>query len=286
MVLISAGSFKMGSTKDEVDQAIKDCVNALKKDQQTCEGWYKSELPQHLVTVDALYLDTYEVTNRLFQQFVQQVRHQTTAEREGSVQNFVEGKGWEDVKGASWRKPEAGVTVFESNRTEHPAVSVSWDEADAYCRWAGKRLPTETEFEYALRAGTTTKYWWGDRNPGSRRVENIADESAKQLLANIMRGYDDGSVRTAPVGRYEANPWGLHDMSGNASEWVADWYDRAYYSKSPERNPKGPSSGELRVLRGGSWSNEPGHVRSAARNGLAPSERGGNLGFRCAQDVQ
>jgi formylglycine-generating enzyme required for sulfatase activity len=285
MVLIPAGSFKMGSTKNEVDQAIKDCVNELKRDQQTCEGWYKPELPQHTAQMDAYYLDRHEVTNRLFQQFVQQTGHRSTAEQEGSAFAFVEGKGWEEVKGASWRKPEAGATVFDSGRAEHPVVSVSWDDAQAYCRWAGKRLPTEAEFEYALRAGTTTRYWWGQGNPGSRRVANIADESARKLLSVIMSGYDDGAVRTAPVGSYEANPFKLHDMTGNVSEWTADWYDENYYGKSPERNPKGPSSGETRVIRGGSWGSGPANVRSAIRGRDTPSDRIDGIGFRCAQDV-
>jgi len=287
MLLIPAGSFLMGSTKDEVDRAVKDCVKELGKDQQTCEGYYKSELPQHKVQIDAFYLDKYEVTNRLFQQFVQQAGHRTTAEQEGSAWAFVEGKGWEDVKGASWRKPEASATVFDSGRGEHPVVAVSWVDAQAYCRAAGKRLPTEAEFEYALRAGTTTKYWWGHGNPGSRRVENIADEAAKKSLNLnvIMSGYDDGAVRTALVGSYEANPWGLYDISGNVSEWTADWYDESYYRTSPERNPKGPSSGESRVLRGGSWNLGPVNVRSASSYTSTPATRNGFIGFRCAQDV-
>lgn len=285
MVLVPAGSFLMGSTNDEVDRAIKDCIKELEKDQQTCEGWYKPELPQHKVQMDAFYLDKCEVTNRLFQQFAQQTGHQTTAEREGSAWAFVEGKGWEAVKGASWRKPEAGATVFDSGRSEHPVVTVSWDDAQAYCRAAGKRLPTEAEFEYATRAGTTTRYWWGDGNPSGRRVENIADESAKHLLKTIMKGYGDGSVRTALVGSYEANPWGLHDISGNVREWTADWFDDNYYGKSPERNPKGHPSGQYRVLRGGSWSIDPGSVRSAGRARRAPTSRSGTIGFRCAQDL-
>lgn len=273
MVLIPAGSFLMGSTKDDVDRVIQTCLTEYKKDQQTCEGWYKGELPQHKVQVDAYYLDKDEVTNRLFHQFVQQGGYRTTAEREGSAWAFVEGKGWEDVKGANWRKPEVGATVFDSGRAEHPVVAVSWDDAQAYCRWVGKRLPTEAEFEYATRAGTTTLYWWGQGNPGSRRVANIADESAKELLNMIMSGYDDGAVRTAPVGSYEANPFGLHDMTGNVSEWTSDWYGEDFYGKSPARNPKGPPSGEYRVLRGGSWGDGPGGVRSAGRDWVSPTSR-------------
>ena len=285
MVLVPAGSFLMGSTVEEVERTIQDCVRELEVDQQIGESWIKPEYPQHQVRIDAFYLDKYEVTNRLFQEFVQQVGYRTTTEREGSAQVFVEGKGWEDVKGANWQKPEAGATVFASNRAEHPVVCVSWDDAQAYCQWAGKRLPTEAEFEYAMRAGTTTRYWWGEGNPGARRVENIADELAKHLVKVIMSGYNDGAIRTAPVGSYEANPWGLHDMSGNVREWVADWFDENYYKNSPARNPKGPSSGEYRVLRGGSWSNGPVNVRSANRGRNTPTTRYVPLGFRCAQDV-
>lgn len=284
MVLIPAGSFMMGSTKDEVDRTIRECVTELEMDQKTCEGWYNPELPRHKVQLNAFHLDKHEVTNRLFQQFVQQTGHRTTAEREGSAKAFVEGKG-QDVKGANWRQPEAEQTVFVSNRAEHPVVSVSWEDADAFCRWAGKRLATEAEWEYAARAGTTTRYWWGSGSQASRRVENIADESAKGLLKNIMTGYDDGSVRTAPVGSYEANPWGLHDMSGNVAEWTADWHASDYYIQSPERNPKGPSSGLYRVQRGGSWLATPIFVRSAYRVWVTPSTRNDVLGFRCAQDV-
>ena len=280
MVLIQAGRFWMGSTKDEVDRAIMEAG----VDQQTAEGWLKPEFPRHQVYIDAFYLDKYEVSNRLFQEFIRQTGYRTTAEREGSAFVFVEGKGWEDVKGANWQKPEAGTSVFDSNRVEHPVASVSWEDAQAYCRWAGKRLPTEAEFEYALRAGTTSKYWWGPGNPGARRVENIADEAAKHLLQTIMSGYHDSAVRTAPVGSYEANPWGLHDISGNAREWTADWYDGDYYSKSSVRNPTGPSSGQYRVFRGGSWIDGPVNVRSADRLGYIPTARTGTLGFRCAQD--
>lgn len=284
MVLIPADTFMMGSTKDEVDRAIRDCVKELEKDQPTCEGWYTRELPQHKVRMDVLYLDKHEVTNRIFQQFVEQTGYRTTAEKEGSALAFVEGKGWQDMKGASWERPEGGQTVFASDRGEHPVVSVSWDDADAFCRWAGKRLPTEAEWEYATRAGTTTRYWWGNGSPGSRQVENVADETAKNLVKSIMTGYNDGSVRTASVGSYEANPWGLHDMSGNVGEWTADWFDATYYKTSPERYPKGPSSGQYRVVRGGSWNDVPVGVRSADRGRFTPTFRYDGFGFRCAQD--
>ncbi len=289
MVFIPAGSFLMGSTKDEVVSAMIACVNEMHMGTQYCVRRYEDEFPQHDVQNDAFYLDQYEVTNRVFQLFVEQTGHQTTAEQEGSAGSNVDGKGWVDVKGASWRKPEAGATVFDSNRSEHPVVAVSWVDAQAYCRWAGKRLPSEAEFEYATRAGTETKYWWGNGSPGSRRVANIADESLKRQYSDwpwpTMTSYDDGYIRTAPVGLYETNPWGLYDISGNVSEWTADWYYETYYKNSPERNPKGPSGGQYRVVRGGSWDSGPVTGRSAYRNMLTPSHRSVNIGFRCAQDA-
>ncbi|MFY4727483.1 SUMF1/EgtB/PvdO family nonheme iron enzyme [Nitrospira sp. BLG_2] len=267
MVLIPAGEFWMGSPDGEGD---------------------KDEHPRHRVSLDAFYLDKYEVTNTRFEQFVRDTSYRTTAEKEGKAYTLTSAGKWEEVSGAHWRKPEGGDTVFISNRAEHPVVSVSWEDAQAYCRRAAKRLPTEAEFEYATRAGSETKYWWGDESPGSRRVANVADESLKRQYSTftIMTGYDDGAVRTAPVGSYEANPYGLHDMIGNVWEWTADWYDETYYTKSPERNPKGPSSGQYRALRGGSWGDAPGHVRSAYRTGNSPTLRIVRLGFRCAQDVQ
>jgi sulfatase modifying factor 1 len=286
MVLIPAGNFLMGSTKDEVDRAILSCVKELKKDQQTCEGRYKPELPQHRVQIDSFYLDQYEVTNRLFAKFVEATGHHTTAEKEGTSRALVDGD-WKDVTGATWRQPEGVATVFASNRAEHPVVSVSWEDADAYCRQYGKRLPTEAEFEYATRAGTPTKYWWGNGTPGTRKVANVADEflNEKHPGWEIMAGYNDGYEYTAPVGSFEPNPFRLFDMTGNVGEWTADWFDASYYRTNLERNPKGPSGGEYRVLRGGSWDLGPVYVRSAYRLRVSPAIRLDVIGFRCALDV-
>lgn len=248
------------------------------------------EKPVHRVALDAFYLDKYEVTNKLFQKFARETGYETTAEKEGKAWAYVQDDKWTEVSGANWRKPEGGETVFVSNRDEHPVVSVSWYDAEAYCRWAGKRLPTEAEFEYANRGGTQTTYWWGDGNPGSRRVANIADRTTKQRFPGrpwpIMEGYDDGYARTAPVGSFEPNPFGLYDTTGNVWEWTADWYGKDYYERSPQRNPTGPSSSESRVLRGGSWFSVPSFVRSAYRSWVRPSSRYADHGFRCAQDAR
>ena len=262
MLLIPAGDFMMGSTEGDED-----------------------EKPAHRVSLDAFYLDKYEVTNTLFQKFARETGYATTAEKEGKAWAYVQDDKWTEVSGANWRKPEGGETVFVSNRDEHPVVSVSWHDAEAYCRWAGKRLPTEAEFEYANRGGTQTTYWWGDGNPGSRRVANIADESAKLQFSGwtVMAGYDDGYARTAPVGSFEPNPFGLYDTTGNVWEWTADWYGETYYQKSPSRNPTGASSGQYRVIRGGSWFHDPQDLRSAARVNSQPSYRLHTIGVRCAK---
>jgi sulfatase modifying factor 1 len=185
MFLIPAGDFMMGGAEGCAD-----------------------EEPVHQVSLDAFYLDKYEVTNKLFQKFVRETSYETTAEREGRAAGVTSGGEWEVIPGPNWRKPEGGKTVFESNREEHPVVSVSWYDVDAYCRWADKRLPTEAEFEYASRAGTRTIDWWGDGNLGSQRAANIADEFAKRQFPDlpIMAGYDDGYERSAPVGSFDPNP--------------------------------------------------------------------------------
>jgi formylglycine-generating enzyme required for sulfatase activity len=263
MVLVPAGEFMMGSTEGSADQK-----------------------PMHRVSLDAFYLDKYEVTNKLFQKFVSDTGYETTAEKEGEAYGYTSSGELKEISGANWRKPEGGETVFVSNRDEHPVVSVSWYDAEAYCRWAGKRLPTEAEFEYANRGGTQTTYWWGDGNPGSRRVANIRDEAAKRQFSGwtiIMAGYDDGYVRTAPVGSFDPNPFGLYDTTGNVLEWTADWYDSDYYERSPSRNPTGPSSGKFRVQRGGSWSDGPRFVRSVFRGGDPPTKPNDFNGVRCAK---
>ncbi len=266
MVLIPEGTFQMGSPDGEGDN---------------------DEHPQHAVTLKAFYLDTHEVTNRQFQQFVQANNYQTKAGKDGKARGYIQGE-WKEISGASWLKPEGEQSVFVSGRESHPVVSISWNDANAYCTGLGKRLPTEAEWEYAARADSTTFYWWGKKIPrSSNLVANLADKAAKEKFrwSYAIDSYDDGYARTAPVGSFQANPWGLYDMSGNVWEWVADWYAENYYQTSPRKNPKGPSSGDYRALRGGSWSSQPVGLRSADRGRNGPTYRVANIGVRCAQDA-
>jgi formylglycine-generating enzyme required for sulfatase activity len=148
-----------------------------------------------------------------------------------------------------------------------PVENVNWSEAKSYCEKVGKRLPTEAEWEYACRAGSSTSYYWGND------------------MNDAYSWYDgNSSNKTHPVGEKKANAWGLYDMSGNVWEWCSDWYDEKYYSKSPEqKNPTGANSGQFRVLRGGSWVNDGSYLRSGNRSGLNPDGRYDDLGFRCAR---
>jgi sulfatase modifying factor 1 len=175
---------------------------------------------------------------------------------------------------------------------DHPITMVTWEDAVAYCRWVGGRLPTEAEWEYAARGGEEgKKYVWGDaKTPLVKGVKhaNVADQSAKRKYSDwtIFEGYDDGYKWTSPVGYFEPNGFGLYDMAGNVEEWCSDWYGEDYYDGSPRRDPQGPSSGDIRVLRGGCWFSNPGYLRSSCRSVGPPDFRDYNLGFRVVRDAE
>jgi sulfatase modifying factor 1 len=173
-----------------------------------------------------------------------------------------------------------------------PVEFVSWDDAKAFCDWSGGHLPTEAQWEYAARAGRDgIIYVWGnDPVPvvGGRPQENVADSSLNRLRPGVsfIEGYDDGFAEAAPVGSFAPNALGLYDLGGNVVEWVADFYSATYYASSPRQDPRGPSAGESRVIRGGgSWS-YPGNLNISHRDHNWAGHRGPGLGFRCARDTK
>ena len=259
------------------------------------------EQPLHDVRVRGFFMDKTEVTNGQFALFVEATGHVTAAEwtpdasapaerREAGGLVFDSTLGWRQVPGANWRHPE-GPQSDIAGREKCPVVQVSWEDASAYARWAGKRLPTEAEWEYAARGGIMhAAYVWGpELQPGGRWQANI-------LPARMQLGHDAFGQVTGvlPAGSFPPNNYGLVDMAGNASEWCADWYGADFYKKSGHADPTGPATGDdayergvpVRVARGGSYlsseTNGAGY-RPAARLKAAPDYAASDLGFRCAR---
>ena len=244
------------------------------------------EKPRHRVSIPAgRGLSATEITVGQFRRFVDDAQYKTEAERDGRGGYGFDGTGWKQDPKFTWRGPG-----FDQSE-DHPVVDVSWNDAGEFCRWLGGkdgrnyRLPTEAEWEYACRAGTETRYVNGDDAEGLARVGNVADASLKgkfldwpEVIAAV-----DGYVFTAPVGRFERNPWGFFDLHGNVWEWCLDGYDGEYYKGSPAADPRGPASATSRVLRGGCWFNVGRYCRSADRNDSVPAIRGSDVGFRVAR---
>ena len=184
----------------------------------------------------------------------------------------------------TWRK-----TGFEQT-DDHPVVNVTWNDAMAFCEWLSHktgqtyRLPTEAQWEYACRAGTTTRYSSGDDPETLATVGNVGDAAFKALFPNDFTiNASDGYPFTSPVGQFLPNAFGLYDMHGNAWQWCADWYADNYYAASAIEDPKGPDSGTYRITRGGSWGSSPELPRSSERNPKAPDFTMAYFGFRVAR---
>jgi serine/threonine-protein kinase len=237
------------------------------------------EKPQHTVFLDSFWIDTTEVTIEMFAQFVNRTGSRTEADKQGWGYVLF-GDRYEKTSGANWQNP-FGPSSGSSQLQNHPVTQVSWSDADAYCRWAGRRLPTEAEWEKAARGTKGQRYPWGDQNIAGN-LANLADQSLNVSWAT--RNINDGYRNTSSVGSYPNGKsiYGALDMVGNVWEWVNDWYEANYYSSSPSSNPMGPVNGQERVTRGGSWSNIVPLVGTTYRLHPAPNTAGGNVGFRCA----
>lgn len=273
-VYIPAGEFLMGSTEADIDQVLRDCSD--------CSGkWFANEIPQHRVYLDGFWIDQTEVTNAMFARFVGETGYVTGAEKAGGgIVLDLLAMEWKMTAGADWRHPRGPGTSIEG-LGDHPVVQTSHDDALAYCQWAGRRLPTEAEWEKAARGTDGRIYPWGNQAPAGHLL-NFADRNA--YVRSAEPGEDDGYLFTAPVGSYPdgASPYGVLDMAGNAWERVSDRYGATYYADSPARNPTGPSSGDTVVIRGGSSTRPASYVRTALRYRYPPKNRSSGIGFRCA----
>jgi sulfatase modifying factor 1 len=278
-VYVPAGEFEMGNTG--VQWVWAGSLRGGDLDLQV----FTDEQPQHTVYVDAFWMDQTEVTVAMFRAFVEATGYRTSAEREGWGNPWREGpmeEEWPKVPGADWLHPHGPESSAED---DHPVVQVSWDDAAAYCEWAGGHLPTEAQWEKVAR-GRLGRLWpWGNTYDGTRGSFCDAQCPIERWKHNT---YDDGYALTAPVGSFPsgASPYGALDMAGNVWEWVADWYDDSYYADSPPENPSGPDSGTVRAMRGGSWFDTESWVRCTVRHQNPPWSRCDDVGFRCAMPAE
>jgi formylglycine-generating enzyme required for sulfatase activity len=281
MVKLPGGTFRMG-TDDDV---------GFPED---------GEGPARDVTLEPFYIDQHAVTNAEFLRFVRETDYTTEAEEFGwsfvfedaltpganVLDDVPSAPWWKAVEGACWHSPWGPESSIQ-DRLTHPVVQVSYRDAVAYCEWAGKRLPTEAEWEYAARGGLTgRRYPWGDdlRPDGEHRCNIWQGTFPTQNTA------DDGYAHTAPVDAFQPNDFGLYNVAGNVWEWCADWHDPDWHTTDDydPANPTGPEDGEEKVMRGGSYLCHRAYCnryRVAARSSNAPDSGTGNIGFRCVVDA-
>ncbi len=248
------------------------------------DATHLDQRPVHRIVLAGFWFDTHPVTNWQFAQFVESTHYETTAERRGHSLVFDRSTGsWREVAGASWRHPRDAQDSLVG-KEEQPVVHVSWYDACAFAAWAGKRLPTEAEFEYAARGGLADcQYPWGrELTPEGPYMGNYW----QGWFPQVDRGLD-GFQGLSPVGVFPPNRWGLFDMASNVWCWCADWYAPDYYGQSLPNNPTGPTTGAERVRRGGSWLSSEHHDGSllvAHRDHAPPDQTTNHTGFRCARD--
>ena len=242
MVFVSAGEFMMGGNpSDAVDVCIKFNLSCPLE-------WFKNEEPIHQVYLDAFWIDQTEVTNVMYSKCVQ------------------DGKCNPPTSTKSYTRAD----YYDNSQFDnYPVIFISWHDADTYCSWADRRLPTEAEWEKAARGTDARAYPWGNDPPNTD-------------LLNYKHAFEDTTV----IGQFPkgASPYGALDMAGNVWEWTADWYGETYYAVSPESNPPGPESGTMRVMRGGAFGSQVHNVRSTFRFVSDPAETYAWVGFRCARD--
>lgn len=257
MVLIPGGSFMMGSNENDMPESQ----------------------PVHKVFLDDFYIDEAPVTNRQFAAFLNDLRPPEGLDGDRMAW-VVLRTDLEMEERKIWWPTEIGLVdgkyhAYEGFR-EYPVITASWDAANIYCSWAGKRMPTEAEWERAARSGIEQALFpWGDEIPTSGSI--VFNRS---WIKNLQPS------PTGPVKAYVPNAYGVYDTAGLVWEWVFDWFHPEYYKESDLRNPRGPGGGEVKVLRGGSWYNPPMALRVGLRNYNLPTALDETNGFRCAADVE
>ncbi len=235
MVLVPGGAYEMGDLKSLSEVNVLDLLNP---DRHALGP----ENPAHKVFIDAFFIDIYEVSNESFAEYIK----------------------------AKNRKAPAFWNNSDFNQPNQPVVGIPWKEAQAFCKWKNKRLPTEAEWEKAAKGQQPNDYPWGNSDPTPDKLN-----------------FDNHVGKTMPVDSYEAGKSGLgvYNLSGNVAEWVFDWHGPEYYLFSPEKNPQGPASGQYKVIRGGNWRNKKDDVKITFRNGTTPKLKSKTVGFRCAMDA-
>jgi formylglycine-generating enzyme required for sulfatase activity len=286
LVRIPAGEFLMGA-EEPAEQLLRAFPAHNRKPEDI-----KEEYPRHRVRITrSFFLGKFEVTVGQYRRFVEDTGYRTEPETDGKG-------GW--GYNPQLRKCEGRKVQYSWRNTgfaqsdNHPVVNVTWNDSVRFCEWLSRkegvtyRLPTEAEWEYSCRAGTTTRYHNGDDPDLLPEVGRVSNPKGLKTFPHIQEmeipavGPDSFTV---PVGRYKSNAFGLHDMHGNAWEWCSDWQDDDYYARSPVDDPQGPEHGTVRARRGGGWNTFPIWARASFRNYNTPVSRTCNLGFRVVREI-